>query len=345
MKKEEGNEEYTEKFYVYEYASKRGTILNFLKSIDRTITDGHFISDREFFFEKHFKYTVENGNAELYSYCGAEKFVTVPNTLGGYAVTSLACRAFGCCESVRDVILPNSITSIGEIAFYGCTHLKTLTIPRSVTSIGFEAFSNCPSITEIKISEDHPVYNFIEGILFDKTTGILHTYFYKKGIRSYTIPNFIRTIGNAAFLGCTTLEQVSMPYSVTRIAYEAFINCENLRSIEIPDSVILIGPSAFNHCERLERITFGKSLISIEVCAFWGCKSLKEVVLPNSLTIIEDWAFSDCDSLEKVVIPWSVTRIGNGAFGGDVTIMGVEGSCAHKYAIVEGLRFKKSEDF
>ena len=49
------------------------------------------------------------------------------------------------CDSIKNVIIENSVTSIGEDAFSGCRSLTSITIPNSVTSIGDSTFFYCSS--------------------------------------------------------------------------------------------------------------------------------------------------------------------------------------------------------
>ncbi len=63
----------------------------------------------------------------------------------------IADEAFGWCDSLTSVIIPNSVTHIGDDAFFDCYDLISVTIPDSVTSIGDEAFSYCYSLTDIYI--------------------------------------------------------------------------------------------------------------------------------------------------------------------------------------------------
>ena len=60
-----------------------------------------------------------------------------------FTVTSIGGSAFGACQGLTSVTIPNSVTSIGFSAFAGCTGLTSVTIPSSVTSIGGSAFSGC----------------------------------------------------------------------------------------------------------------------------------------------------------------------------------------------------------
>ncbi len=86
-------------------------------------------------------------------------------------------------------------------------------------------------------------------------------------------------------------------YSVTSIGESAFVNCSSLTSVTIGNSVTSIGSSAFSRSTALTSVTIGNSVTSIGSQAFWCCSSLTSVTIPNSVTSIGDWAFEGCSSL------------------------------------------------
>lgn len=68
-----------------------------------------------------------------------------------YAVTSIGEYAFGSCEQLTSVTIPNSVTFIGKSAFSDCRRLTSIYIPDSVSQIGAHAFFCCSSLTSITI--------------------------------------------------------------------------------------------------------------------------------------------------------------------------------------------------
>ena len=57
--------------------------------------------------------------------------------------------AFGGCESLTNINIPNSVTTIGNSAFLDCVSLTNINIPNSVTTIGDSTFDLCESLTNI----------------------------------------------------------------------------------------------------------------------------------------------------------------------------------------------------
>ena len=63
----------------------------------------------------------------------------------------IADGAFGDCESLTSITIPNSVTAIGFGVFQGCSRLRSITIPNSVTSIGKFAFFECSSLKSVSV--------------------------------------------------------------------------------------------------------------------------------------------------------------------------------------------------
>ncbi len=131
---------------------------------------------------------------------------------------------------------------------------------------------------------------------------------------SLMIPDNVTSIGNGAFLGCTSLTSLIIPESVTSIGDWAFSNCTNLTSITIPKSITSIGDCAFYGCMSLTNLTIPYGVTSIGRNVFSDCTSLANLTIPESVTSIGEFAFSGCTGLRSLTIPESVTSIGDGAF-------------------------------
>ena len=237
-------------------------------------------------------------------------------------VTTIGEWAFGYCDSLTSVTIPNSVTTIGEGAFYNCSSLTSITIPDSVTTIGYAAFGYCDSLTSVTIPNS--VTTIGEGAFYNCSS-----------LTSITIPDSVTTIGDWAFGYCSSLTSITIPDSVTTIGDYAFYSCDNLTSVTISDSVTTIGEYAFADCSSLPIIdniryadtylieTTDKTMSVYTIKdntrfigndAFQFCSSLTSVTIPESVTSIGDYAFYGCDSLTSVTIPDSVTTIGNSAF-------------------------------
>lgn len=199
--------------------------------------------------------------------------VIIPATYKEKPVTSIGDSAFTWRESLKSIVIPDSVTSIGEGAFYG-TGITSITIPDSVTSIGYGAFSGYSRITSIIVDANNPNYQSIDGNLYTKDGKTLIQYAIGKTNTSFIIPSGVTSIGKGAFSYCYSLTSIVIPDSVTSIGDYAFYECGSFISITIPDSVTSIGNNAFEKCMSLKSITIPSSVTSIGSHAFSDCSRL-----------------------------------------------------------------------
>ncbi len=223
-------------------------------------------------------------------------------------------------EEIETVIIEDGVTGIGNCAFYYCTSLTSVTIPASVTSIGFGVFSYCSNLSTMTVEAGNKVYdsrNSCNAIIEKETNTLI------AGCKNTKIPDDVTSIGDVAFVGCTSLTTITIPDGVTSIGPSAFSEC-GLTSIEIPASVTSIGDYAFDGCSNLATMTVEtgntvydsrngcNAIIEKESnTLIFGCKNTK---IPDDVTSIGDDAFQGCAGLTSVTIPDGVTRIGNYAF-------------------------------
>ena len=155
---------------------------------------------------------------------------------------------------------------------------------------------------------------------------------YVNGLGILTFDGDLTSIGENAFLNCTSLTSITIPASVTSLN-GAFIHCTGLSSITLPDYVTSIGDYTFYDCSCLISITIPSSVISVGNRAFYGCSSLTGITIPDSLTSIDDYTFEGCSSISNITIPDSITSIGIGAFSGCTSLMSFSG----RFASQDGL--------
>ena len=200
--------------------------------------------------------------------------VTIPES-----VTSIGQSAFESCFSLDSLIIKDAATSIGASAFDGCSHLTTLSLGKNITTIGDYAFQGCSYLTNVTIPQS--------------VTSIGRQAFYLTDLNTLTIKGPIKSMGYAAFAGCTNLTSLSLYDGIQTIGEGAFINSTSLEAVTIPQSVTSIGASAFVNCSNLSTITIPEKVTTIESNTFNGCSHLESIMLPAGLTSFQD-SLEDC---------------------------------------------------
>ncbi len=271
--------------------------------------------------------SVTSIGSSVFSGCSSLESITIPTIVIGCipkdnlktvvltSGESIGSSAFSGCSSLESITIPDSVTSMGDAAFSGCSSLESIIILGSVTSIGSSAFYNCSSLESVYYNGTVDDWAMIEFDNYYANPLSYAKHLYINGEEATEVNLTTATkINNYAFSGCSSLESIIIPDSVTSIGSSAFYNCSSLESITIPDSVTSIGKDAFRGCSSLTSIIIGDSVTSIGSRAFEDCSSLESITIPDSVTSVDSTAFWDCSSLTSITIPDSVTSIGELAF-------------------------------
>ncbi len=150
---------------------------------------------------------------------------------------------FAECKQLTNVVLPESLTSIPVRAFYRCDKLSTIDLSHC-TVIGGGAFYRCTSLTHIDLSS---------VTLLESVKG---RNYYSNGDKEYILPDDVfgsftdcknltsvslsccKKIGDRAFKGCTSLEKIILPETVTNLGWECFDGTIMVTSMAIVPPVI-----------------------------------------------------------------------------------------------------------
>ncbi len=246
-------------------------------------------------------------------------------------------------ETVKTVILTDEITSIGENAFAGFINLTDIYAPWTENIPVLPASNNpqssvtlhipCSAISAYQaagwgnytiqaeytasgtcgadgdnltwtLCDDGTLTISGTGEMADYTNTNRPSWNSSNRVRTVIIEEGVTSIGSWGFPGCTELEHVEIPSSVTTIGQYAFIWSTNkLESITIPEGVVTIGKRAFESCYKLQNITLPSTLETLGDYVFISCSSLREITIPNSVSTIGNGALR-ASSLTDIYVSW-----------------------------------------
>ena len=192
---------------------------------------------------------------------------------------------------VKDVTIEN-ISIVNEKAFSDCYCLKKLTIgvPDGITaaaglSVPEELAANCTSLQTVVFTGHPENLSIIRAAAFMGTTSLTEI----------TLPDNICLIEKLAFCG-SGIKAIHLPNNLKQIGIRAF-RSSDLKSITIPDKTVKLGKSVFENCVHLTEIALPESVTTIPEQGFINCVSLETVNASNINTVCCG-AFSHCVSLE-----------------------------------------------
>lgn len=204
----------------------------------------------------------------------------------------------------RTTTIGNDISRLELNCFTG-TDIHSVRIPKSVVAMIDGPFQGCNEIDSITVEEGNPVYISPKGsnAMLTKDGKMLVL-----GCRTTVIPDGVKIIGDAAFMGRYTKSMLRLSDGIEEIGDGAFQNCQNLFEVIIPPSVKSLGYGAFSNCGNLMVVKLSPILNGITQDAFSGCTKLTVVDIPEGITFVEKGAFRDCRNIQNLHLPASVVR-------------------------------------
>lgn len=289
-----------------------------------------------------FRYVVEDGEVIITEYTGNERDLIIPASIDDMPVVTIYSGAFLHCDSIKSVVIPDSVVRIDGLAFNQCENLERVTLGSGVQEIDFSPFSHCDKITYNEYENGYYLGN-------DQNPYLALVHAKHSGIESLTIHPDTRIICGNAMEGCTSLSELTIPQSVTYIGSYAMERTA-LQSIYIPETVVSMGSYVFNQCNSLSEIAVsdqnpsyksidgnlfsrdGRDLlqyaigherssyripegtVEIHSEAFAYATNLTEVVFSDSVEVIGHMAFINCENLQSIDFGNSLKAIDGAAF-------------------------------
>lgn len=142
-------------------------------------------------------------------------------------------------------------------------------------------------------------------------------------LRTITLPSGLKKLGEGCFRECTALKTLVIPATVKEIPKGMCMWNVSLTSIILPAALRDIGAHAFAYCRALEDVEIPASVGHIGSNAFSRCSSLRTIKLPARMKELESYAFSDCVSLQSAILPANSNLLGELIFSGCVSLRSI----------------------
>ncbi len=272
----------------------------------------------------------------LVEYVGDRNSVYIPEQIGGVDVVEISARF----DDATDIYIPRTVKRIvpfvPQPVNYNITEEEaTLAIMHEIFLGGYQCpgyvFGEALNLENINVDGRNPCYYTKNGVLYDVDGNIVR--FPPRKKYSDDVLEGVVKIGQSAFYGCGSGDDVHIPLSVTEIGDLAFGKTE-LGIVSIEKGVKRIGHSAFaeskmflfdadGEIESIGEWAFRNSHSSflnimgtytvIPKGAFFGCAS-ELISTADTVTIIDHGAYALCSSIDYFCIPKNLTAIGGWAF-------------------------------
>ena len=259
--------------------------------------------------------TVSIGNYAFYnckavtSYNGNEHGVSIlPATL-----VNISDYAFNNNKALLKVVFSPALESIGSYAFNGCTALTEATAASNITTlttIGSYAFNGCTSLSYYFLGEENEL-----NIPTNTVSIGTHAFANNVAITKVVVPDTVTLIGVAAFRGCSSLEDITLPFVGNSEGAE-----KNYQQVfgwifgynDVSNSTIMDSYSTNSSngtAQALEQWSYS----SMRMVYYYIPKSVRNVTITKQ-TAIPNNAFRNCDLIETVTLPSNVVSVGDYAF-------------------------------
>ena len=200
--------------------------------------------------------------------------VRIPDTIYGIPVRETADSVFAGDGKIQTVSFGKNVVRIGSNSFGGCKNLRTVTFNAGITDVGEYALSALPDMSQVTYLGKNALSNTAwlnaqsEQKFVSVGDGILIAYNGDKA--EVKLPKSVRQIAGA-FAGNIVVEKVTLNSGLISVGDRAFMSCTSLKSVSIPSSVTEIGSNAFYGCASLGKLTLGEGIQTIGQDAFTDC--------------------------------------------------------------------------
>lgn len=189
--------------------------------------------------------------------------------------------------NIKTLVVGESLMGIGNYAFYGCSYLESITLGNGLTEIGKYAFADCANMSSI-------------GLDFGSRLKYIsdYTFLNCRALTSFKLPVGVEMIYDHAFEGCTHLGDPSMGgvldlagsaegknVVLKQIGYSVFKGCTGLEELTLPESISnstdTVNLNNFEGCNALNHIVVQSPYTAFEGTAVYTVDQFKSDVSPK----------------------------------------------------------------
>ena len=271
--------------------------------------------------------------------------ISIPYEYMSKPVIGIGENAFENYSNLQEIVMRPTITSIGSFAFKN-SGLVTLNISQHIQNIGTGISYGCNSLTSINVDDDNTTYSDKNGNIIVNNNSEIVAGCKNSALTDETI------IGSYAFAGISSIDNFTIPSSITTIKNNAFEGLSSLHNILIPITVNFMGDNVFKgcsilniYCEAISKPNGWSKIWNPDPCPeIWNYNNLEEnlnfqlnasetgyivskneglsspgIIIPYEhkglpVLAIADNGFEGLTNLQSIIIPNSITSIGDYAF-------------------------------
>lgn len=241
-------------------------------------------------------------------------------------------------QSLKTLVLGESVTSVNDWAFYNCSSLSEIVVRNTNAVCSYRAFLSCDKLTYVE-APMRIISNLSHSSIsrLKITGGVVNDLSEMKNLTEVIAEEGVTEFSYGAFKDCTALEKISLPDSTEIVGDDAFSGCtalkfnlyENakylgnesnpylvlvrtasqaIKNLTVHPDARVICNDAFHECPKLVSVDLG-NVRYVGTNAFSNCILLESANLGTALTYLDEYAFYNCEALKTVSVPDTITKI------------------------------------
>lgn len=244
-----------------------------------------------------------------FSNCKSLQLIKLPERL-----TLLNYNLFNGCEQLSDIQIPSNVTTIKNNAFNDCKALKTITLPASLCTFENTSwsdnsiFSGCSALKSILVEAGNKYFESDGTALYNKAKDTLICF--PAGVTGVVVPQSVKTIGEKAFCGCDSLQNIMFEDGVSDLIIEqyAFENCKNINKLVITSGIKEAKYQAFNEAHIKKLVITTTHPESFYYYYLLRGNTIETIYAPASdISIIKSLKSSTLIPLDAIYVPSDIT--------------------------------------